>query len=687
MFAYIPLLVGLTLFSVLLLSQVSDRAEIVMDGVGQALLGETVSTEDRRRTQLPEMEAAHIPRSHRSFSSQTVLYSTIAAVATGLMSLSILWQSLSFLEGLTESVSVVSRLDTLGLFDLWPRLAITAFGGVATTITVGFAANWLRWFVIGQQSYARGSRIDATLPRTVAFMYALSRSGMAFTQVLRTLADNRRVYGEAADEVNATVRQMDLFGVDLQTAIEDMAERTPSENMSELSENLGSVLGSGQSLSSYLHSQYERYKEEAEAQQEQYLELLSTLAEAYVTVLVAGPLFVITTLAVIGLVLQDTLPVMRSITYVGIPLATLGFVVYVDSVTQSTGTPGDADRDERDEAAVQQAQTVADGGMIEDRWLRQRETLDTYDKLTRVLTWVTQPGEIILRRPTLTFGFTVPLGLLWVGVTIGEFEPGLFGFLEAVVPPVTEAGIVALGTYAVVYELRKRQARSIERAIPDFLDRFASVNDAGMTIVESFRRVKDSDLGGLTPELERTWRDIQWGSDVATALKRMDRRIDSPVVTRAVTLSTNAMETSDDIAPVLEIAADEARSSYTLSKQRKQTMLTYLVVIYVAFFVFLGIMAALMISFIPAIEDVMAQMAESTSGSSGGGAPGGGIGLVGQSDDVNISGYETMFFHVTMIQAICSGLVAGQLGAGSVKDGVKHATIMLVIAYILFTVL
>ncbi|ATW87659.1 flagellar protein FlaJ [Halohasta litchfieldiae] len=685
MFRYIPLLVGVGLFGLLLLSQLYDRAEIVLDGIGQALLGETVSSNDRRREQLPKMEAAHIPRSHRSFSSQTVLYSILAAVAAGLISLTVLWVTLSFVSSLADSVEPVGRLAALGVFELLPRLLITLFGSLAATVIVGLTANWLRWFVIDQQAYARGSQIDATLPRTVAFMYALSRSGMAFTQVLRTLADNRAVYGEAADEVNATVRQMDLFGVDLQTAINDMGERTPSDNMAELSENLGSVLGSGRSLSTYLRSQYERYKEEAEAQQEQYLELLATLAEAYVTVLVAGPLFIITTLAVIGLVLQDTLPVMRIITYVGIPLATLAFIVYVDSVTQSTGTPGETEHDDIETmASGQQGQTATDGGTIQDRWLRQREALDTYDSLNRVLTWVTQPGEIILGRPPLTFLITVPIGLLWVAFTIGEFDIELFSFLETVVPPVTEAGIFILGTYAVVYDLRKRQARSIEKAIPDFLERFASVNDAGMTIIESFRRVKDSDLGGLTPELERTWRDIQWGSDVETALKRMDRRIDSPVVTRAVTLSTNAMQTSDDIAPVLEIAADEARSTHVLNRQRKQTMLTYLVVIYIAFFVFLGIMAALMISFIPAIEDVMAQMAESTSGS-GGAAPRGGLGLAGSAGDVNISGYETIFFHVTLVQATCSGLVAGQLGQGSIKDGVKHSTAMLVITYIMFT--
>ncbi len=681
----LPLLAGLLCFCILLTPLVSKRAEIIVDGVAQVLLGNTVNSADRQRTQLPALEAAHIPRSHHSFRSQTVLYSAIAGIAAGLMSLTVVSLLLSVLEGMAETTELLGMLAAAGAFQPSIQVVVTVVSSVIIGIGVGVVANWLRWVVVGQQAYGRGSKIDASLPRTVAFMYALSRSGMPFTQVLETLADNRGVYGEAATEVNATVRQMELFGVDLQTAIEEMSDRTPSDNMSELSENLGSVLGSGRSLSTYLHSQYERYKEEAEAQQEQYLELLSTFAEAYVTVLVAGPLFVITTLAVIGLAIEDTLPIMRVITYVGIPLATMAFVVYVDSVTESSNAleRGDPDEELLDAAIAHEAPQT-DGGTTTDRWADARERLAVYDQLERALGWATQPLELVLRNPPITFAVTVPVGLSWVVLTTGSFEMGVFSILEAVVPPMTEATILILGVYAVAYELKKRQARRIEKAIPDFLDRFASVNDAGMSIVESFERVKDSDLGELSNELERTWQDVRWGSDVATALKRMDRRIDSPVVTRAVTLSTNAMETSDDIAPVLEIAADEARSSQILSRQRRQTMLTYLVVIYVAFLVFLGIMAALMISFIPAIEDVIAQMAESTDGAE---APGGGLGIVGQTDDINIVGYETLFFHVTIVQSICSGLVAGQLGQGSIKDGVKHATIMLIITYIVFSIL
>ena len=46
--------------------------------------------------------------------------------------------------------------------------------------------------------------------------------------------------------------------------------------------------------------------------------------------------------------------------------------------------------------------------------------------------------------------------------------------------------------------------------------------------------------------------------------------------------------------------------------------------------------------------------------------------------------YSLVFFHTGLVQAVCSGLVAGQMGEGSVKAGVKHAAVMLTAAYGLF---
>jgi flagellar protein FlaJ len=216
--------------------------------------------------------------------------------------------------------------------------------------------------------------------------------------------------------------------------------------------------------------------------------------------------------------------------------------------------------------------------------------------------------------------------------------------------------------------------------VPDFLDRLASVNEAGLTVVRSIDRVADGDLGALTPEVERLRADIRWGADVQTALRRFERRANTAMVSRAVTLITNAMAASGDIAPVLRIAASEAHDSRRLQTERQRQMLTYLIVIYLSFLVFLGIVGALKLSFIPAIEQAATQTATEADVQVTGG-------VVGGLGSVDTGAYQVLFFHVTAIQGLSSGLVAGLLGEGSVADGLKHATVLLALSYVVFAVL
>jgi len=194
--------------------------------------------------------------------------------------------------------------------------------------------------------------------------------------------------------------------------------------------------------------------------------------------------------------------------------------------------------------------------------------------------------------------------------------------------------------------------------------------------------VAGSDLEALTADVRRVRVDMDWGADATAALHRLEDRIASPMTSRAVVLVTNAMHASGDVAPVLRIAADEARATWALRRERRQVMLTYLIVIYVSFLVFLGVIAALSVSFIPAIE-------EATAGA--GGTPtdvGGGLGGIGGGlGEINTFAYEQLFFHAAAIQALCSGIVAGQLGEGSVADGAKHAAILLILTLVAFAVM
>ncbi|MFB9804282.1 type II secretion system F family protein [Haladaptatus pallidirubidus] len=202
-----------------------------------------------------------------------------------------------------------------------------------------------------------------------------------------------------------------------------------------------------------------------------------------------------------------------------------------------------------------------------------------------------------------------------------------------------------------------------------------------MTVAESFRRVASTDLGVLNAEMRRMRRDIEWGTDTATALQRFEHRVDTPTITRVVTLVTNAMHASGDVGRVLRIAADEAQASRRLKRRRAQEMMTYLIIIYISFFVFLLIVVALSAILMPALENLPAANA-------GGNVPAGGsLGGLGNIADVDFDAYRLVFFHTALMQALFSGFVAGKMGEGTVRDGAKHATAMFAIAYVVFLVL
>jgi len=233
-----------------------------------------------------------------------------------------------------------------------------------------------------------------------------------------------------------------------------------------------------------------------------------------------------------------------------------------------------------------------------------------------------------------------------------------------------QATVLLTGTFAVVYEYSRRRLKRLEAAVPDLLERLASLNEAGISIVSSFNRVRRNDIGALDDEVDRIWRDVKWGATTEEALSRFETRVRTPSVTRVVTLITNAMHASNEIAPVLRIAAEQARSDLQLRRKRRQEMFTYIVVVYISFLVFLVVIGALENVLIPSLPDA------SAFGGTGGAGP---ISEVSGGDRY---AYRLVFFHTAVIQSVLSGIAAGVMGNGSLEDGMKHTTIMLSVTYV-----
>lgn len=704
---FLPLILALALALGVLLAPTIDWIGHIFSSISRGLFthGFTKYNSPKARQRRQLLQAAQNPSTYRAYNAKTTLQATLYGIVGALLGVYLIIPLLNFFG--TTPATILSFI-TGGLIaqpptsaGLTPRgfLFSLALSTLTVGVVVGALHYQLRWWLLKNRASVRGKHIEKTLPAVVAFLYAMSRRGISFSEILRVLADNKSAYGATAEDVEIAVRDMDLYGEDLNTALRRMADRTPSQQFEEFTQNLLSVMQSNRSISPFLREQYERYQETLESQQRQLLDAIATLAEIYVSVLVVGSLLLVSILAILGMFgVGDTIPIVRALVYIIIPIANISFIIYLDSITD-TGVREYAQQAHDGVVAASGAIRSADSPTVttdrERSSLSVDETaarLSLYNSLKSIRLSLTSPKQTLIHTPEKIFYVTVPTTLIAIAIgvysilpqltTIFPLESGLslFTWSETTVTIARQlddflilAAIWLCGTYAIAYHFHSARIKRFEKTIPDFLDRLANVNEAGMTIVQSLRRLDrgSTDVGPLNDEVKRTLRDIDWGADVSTALLNLEQRTQTASMTRVVTLITNAMKASGNIGPVLRIAADEAQNIRRIRLQRKREMFTYLIVVYMTFIVFLVIIIALTNVLLPAIPTDTGALQQAGFGVS----------------DASPEEYTLTLYHIAAIQGFVSGLVAGQMGEESLKAGTKHATIMLSVTYILFAII
>ncbi len=721
---FVPLAVAVLAVVLVHLGSLSIRTDRVLTRVAMLTFGPFSVPESRQSDRKARLRSAHVPATLREYAARTFLLSAVHGTAAALGAMYAAWAALVALVppdtdlsaqlpaalrnvGAAVGVTVPASLE---------RFVFSVVVGIVVGLLVGLGTYAYRWYYPKFVADERARQIEQSLPMTVSFMYALSRSGMSFTEVMRILARNRRVYGAAADEVRVAVRNVDVFNVDVVTAVETMGRRSPSVNFRELSENLTSVLRTGGSLAEFLEREYREFRQEAEVRQERLLTSLATYAEAYAAVGIALPLFGMVILLIVAIGPVEDLPLLaaRVLVYGFIPLFNVAFVLYLTSVVDDFSrrelteeelsiniTPrGVRRREDLDAESVAggrrrrllttgggnrdgEGPAATDGGTADgrlspvdrERIRENRRRLALYRRLQEVRDRVGSPLRTVLREPTALLWVSVPVAILILGLRI----PGLLGdgalTLREFDDIVVQSLLLVTGSFALVYEIHRRRVEAVESVVPDFLDRLASLNEAGMTVVASMNRIRRSELGRLNDELNVIWRDVQWGADLQTALKRFDARMRTTMISRVVTLITESMRASGDIGPVLRIAANRAKADRRLKRRRRDEMVVYIVFVYIGFFVFLAIVGVVTVVLLPNLPNTPAVADDQAARVAFGG---GGLAGIGQLDQ---AAWKLTLIHAVIVQGLFSGLLAGQFSTGDLRAGAKHVTVLVALGY------
>ncbi|PKL68134.1 MAG: secretion system protein [Methanomicrobiales archaeon HGW-Methanomicrobiales-1] len=550
---------------------------------------------------------------------------------------------------------------------VYPPVYIQAFAVIFSFVIGVFLVYSLLLRLPGIEKNNRSIKINLTLHNAVAYMYAMRRGGCQLMVIFRSLSDRANIYGEVALEFRQIVRDADFFGYDVVTAIRHLAETTPSEKFKDFLEDLLSIIESGGDMAEFLSTRVKMYQEEAKFEQKQFLNVLSLVAESYVTLFVAGPLFLIIIMVVMGMMGGSAVLQLAIVTYAIMPIGSFIFILMIDLISIK------AEKTSR-YVTTKWLHTYSDvviSKKSDEKSLF--EQLKKYDRLRNIIEYIRHPLETFVSDVNRSLYVTVPFAILYVVIMLMSIPR--YTDMEILINVVDDHIIIALlivlVPYAIFYEIWSRKVLGIQELVPDFLERMAGINQVGLTIAQAISIMVNTNLGLLSYEIRRIKRDMDWGANFTEALIRFEERVSTPSIARTVALITKASEMSGQIGAVLAIASSDAKMTEVLKKERMAEMFIYTAIVYLSFFVFLFVVGVLATQFLPVLENI------TTSGLPTSGALSG-IG------SIPIVTFNRLLYHACLVEAIFSGLVAGQMGESSLAAGVKHSCILLIIALVTF---
>ncbi len=234
------------------------------------------------------------------------------------------------------------------------------------------------------------------------------------------------------------------------------------------------------------------------------------------------------------------------------------------------------------------------------------------------------------------------------------------------------ASILALFPPAIMYWLESRRRDAIDNAIPHLIRDIADAGRSGMTLTRAIEISAERDYGPLTKEIKRLIAKISFRVPLDRALQYFADRTGTTLSRRSAMLISEASKSGGDIQESMESVAKHVQEIQYLERKRRATLRPFIGVMYISFAVFLVTVFLLVTSF-------FAQLANTNFG---GASSIGGVGFNFVS--LPLDQITTVFLYMAMVEAVFAGLVGGKMATGYIRDGLKHALLLMMICFITF---
>jgi len=138
---------------------------------------------------------------------------------------------------------------------------------------------------------SRGTNMDRQIPFAASYVSAMAAANATPSMTFKSLARNKDIYGEIANEAAWIYHSMEFMGRDLVTTLKEAVDRTPSERFAEFVQGIIGTVTAGGNLKLYFLNRSEYYAQQNRVHVKDILQQMALFSEAYVVVAVALPIF------------------------------------------------------------------------------------------------------------------------------------------------------------------------------------------------------------------------------------------------------------------------------------------------------------------------------------------------------------------------------------------------------------
>ena len=269
--------------------------------------------------------------------------------------------------------------------------------------------------------------------------------------------------------------------------------------------------------------------------------------------------------------------------------------------------------------------------------------------MVRKMPKVTRKSKQIAAAVSVLAAFGIGLfGYFTVGLTVALDDYVFFAFLVAISPP------------AILDYVDYRWRKGVDEHLPDLFRSIVQAQEVGMTLPNALEEAAKRDYGPLTSELKKMTVQISWGASFEDALLAFGKRVGTVLTQRTVPMIIEASRAGGRVEKVFAPMGRFIQTTNMLEKERKTQTRPYIAIIYVALFVFLFTIVLLFKTFFTSAE---------------------GVPLL-STPTMAPEAMQRLFFHLSLVQGLFGGLVAGKMGEGSLSAGLKHSVVMMLLGFV-----